>query len=361
MHHKKLCLPLFVLVFVISLISYPLFPLQNDPDHFKPSINLSAFFQTWLTVADNPSAETEKVKNLYGFSLPVARITPSGTITKNLGWCITFSWDHLKADILDAYIDCTISPALSLRTGLFPVPGAISGALTPSDQLDCIERSLVTQFWDANALLREYRNLGMMLSGSIMQERAHYFLMISNSSGQDPFNTILTEPNPSFDQNGLKFWGRIETQPINSLDIGAFFSNTLIDGQEMKNNSYGANLFFNLEKLYIKMEYIAGEYGLTDFLTEWRGFWMTVSYQLDRFIPIFRYDSYTPRINGFDSHSVNRTDHITLGMSYETASKLRILANVIFRNEIDLAGNPLKISNNLLTLSLQYSFNRKIL
>ncbi len=353
--------PVVTSTLLLLFISFPLHSGESDTKTYKPGLHINAYFKTWFIMADNPQEDSADSRNLTGFSLPVVRLSPFGSFSKGLSWRITFSWDRLNADILDAYIDYAVSPTLSLRTGLFPVPGAISGALTPTDQLDCVERSLVTQFWNDNASLRVYRNVGMMLSGSIMQERAHYFLMIANSSGKDPFNTSLTQPYFSFPQTGLKFWGRIETQPLDSLDIGAFFSNTLINGQEMKNNSYGANLFFNLDRLYIKMEYIAGEFGLTDLLTEWRGFWMSVSYSVDKFMPILRYDSYTPKINGSDSHSVTRYDHLTVGFSYDARTDLRLQANVIFRNEIDLAGVPLRISNNLFSLNLQYRFDGKIL
>lgn len=327
----------------------------------QPTLQFNAFVQTWFSLAENPERDSDSASSVYGFSLPRVRLNPTGSFSKNLSWRLSFSWDRLQANILDAYLDYAFSPSFSLRAGLFPVPGAISGELTPADQLDCIEPAMITQWWNSNTSLRVYRNIGLMMSGSIMQERARYYLMFANSSGEDPFDNQLSQAVYSFPQSGLKFWGRIETRPIDSLDIGAFFSNSLVDHQDTKNTSYGANLFFKLENLFVKMEYIAGEYGLTDQLTEWRGFWLSASYHIERFSPVFRYDSYTPVVGKTDKYKVNRYDHITLGLSYQASDALRFQANIVFRNESDLDGDPLNLRNNIFILNLQYSFGAKIL
>lgn len=350
-----------LLLSILLLSTTALNAQGTDPAAFRPTLNLSAYAQTWFTLSDSPSQTATGPVSLYGFSLRRLRISPYGAFSKRLNWRITLSWDRLQADVLDAFLDYTISPTLSLRAGLFPVPGAISGALTPSSDLDCIERPAITQFWSQNTALHQFRNIGVMLSGSIMQERAHYFLMVANSSAQNPFDIHFNQPIPVHTQNGLKFWGRIETQPIDNLDIGAFFSNTVVDSLETKNNSYGANLFFNLDALYIKMEYIAGEYGIVDQLNEWRGFWLSVSYGVGHFSPILRYDSYTPSVLGVDTIGVNRYDNITLGLTYSPRTALRLQANIVFRREEDQNGRPLGLQNNLFGLNLQYLFKGRIL
>ncbi len=349
-------------VFILLILTFlPLSADDTENRELKPSLEFTSFVQTWFTAADGKPDKAGDPDDLYGFSIPRIRFNPFGTIGSKLSWHATLSWDRLESVILDVYIDYAMSPTFSLRAGLFPVPGAISGELTPVEDLDCVDTSMVTQSWNDNTGLRTYRSIGVMASGSVMQNWVHYRLMVGNSSGNDSLNIKPTDAVYDFPDSGLKFWGRIETRPLQSLDIGAFFSNTIVDNQETKNYSFGANLSFNLDDLFIKMEYIAGEYGLTDHLTEWRGFWMTVRYHMKRFSPVFRYDSYTPAVDSIDSAGVNRYDQITLGVNYEASSAVRLKANIIFRKENDLQGDALKLRNNLLTLSLQYHFGGRIL
>lgn len=362
--HYPASLPPAVVTVFILLVLASLLPLSADDSskqESKTTLEFNSFVQTWFTTADgelDPAGEPDK---LYGFSLPRLRLNPFGTFGRKLSWRMTFSWDRLESAILDAYIDYELSATFSLRAGLFPVPGAISGELTPVEEMDCVDTAMITQSWNLNTGLREYRSIGIMASGSFMQNWVHFRLMVGNSSGANPLDIRLSEAVYRFPDSGLKFWGRIETRPLQGLDIGAFFSNTIVDNQETKNYSFGANLSFNLDRLFIKMEYIAGEYGLTDHLTEWRGFWMTVCYRMKRFCPVFRYDSYTPAVDFFDGMKVNRYDQITLGISYQASEALQFKAGIIFRKENDLQGEALKLRNNLLTLSLQYSFGGKIL
>jgi hypothetical protein len=109
------------------------------------------------------------------------------------------------------------------------------------------------------------------------------------------------------------------------------------------------------------MEYLAGEYGTTDKYVEWRGFWMSAKLTLKNIVPIVRYDSYTPVVEGLDKNKVNRYDQITLGLQYLVSDALSLSANLGFRKELDLSNNPLEISNNILMIGIQYHLDKKIL
>jgi hypothetical protein len=327
---------------------------------FKPSFFIDGLFQLRLSIADNASQDNQ-TDTLTGFGLPFLRITPRGQISPRINWQITLSADRMKADVLDAFIDYTLSQGLSIRTGLFPVPGAVSGDLTPPQQQECLDRSLVTQYWDRVSLLRSFRSLGVMLTGQFMQNRAQYSVMISNVSGRSEFDTQNVEARYTFNQSGLRLWGRIEAHPIDGLRIGGFYSNALLREQSSKNNSYGANLHFSYSQLTVKMEYLAGEYSSADKVIEWRGFWMSVTRQMKRFVPFIRYDSYSPEIDGSDRSKVNHYDQITLGVHFVLTDSLRLTANLGLRQELDRAGESLQIPNNILIFGVQYHLDRQVL
>lgn len=352
---------IFVLLIILLCLPLILQPQETNPPPFKPALFIEGWLQTWLSVAQDASDSSE-TDTITGFSLPYLRITPHGSLSPRISWQVTLAGDRMKADILDAYIDYALSPGLSIRTGLFPVPGAVSGALTPLHQFDCLERSMVTQYWDSVSRLRAYRSLGVMVTGQFMQKRAQYAIMVANIDGDDAFNTENLGPIYTFSQSGLRLWGRIDTRPLDNLHIGAFYSNNLLQEKDTRNNAYGTNLHFDFKQLAIKMEYLAGEYGITEKYVEWRGFWMSASYSIGKkMVPVIRYDSYTPVVNGSDKSRVNRYDQITLGLQFNVSDALRISANLGFRKELDLNNKPLEISNNILIIGLQYHLDKQIL
>ena len=148
---------------------------------------------------------------------------------------------------------------------------------------------------------------------------------------------------------GLGFWGRLEVLPIPGLQIGGFMgsgteTDPAITDIEIKRSSYGANLFYKKNNINVKFEYLGGESNGI----KYSGMYGVLGYRLNKFEPIFGFESYTPIEDG------EKYTNISAGINYFHSKNIKFQFNYILRSE-DL----LDVDNDIIYANFQYSFTSK--
>lgn len=334
---KKIIILIFILAF--NLVSYS----QN--------IKFNGLFQAWFSYAQQDTADSAAL----GFTFRRIKLLASGTLSKNIDWFLKFGWDKQIAGLTDAGIYFRFNDEINIKVGKFPVPGSPSGTLTSSSKMDFIERAMMIQKWGSHSNLADYRNLGVQIDGSFLNNNLYYALMIQNSSAHELFNPSLKD-HSYVGNNNIQFSGRVEIKPMERLRLGGFF----LQGNDSVNNtkiqSFGTHGFYQINGIWVKAEYLFGENKITAVGSplKYSGFMLKLGFQTENIEPVIRYDYYKEE-GGFGLLSVKTFTNITLGINYYYSKRIKFQANYVIRGEIMVAGLE-AIKNNLFYINLQYVF-----
>jgi hypothetical protein len=338
---KRLTLVL-VLIFLVMLVT---------PGNVRgEAIKFKAAVQTWLSHAEQDAEEGSG----YGFTLRRVRLKPYGSLSKKLKWTLQLAWDKQTPKLIEVYFDYLHTKSFKLRIGQFTAPGAKSGTLTSSFKLDFLERAMVTQKWPGYSGLSSYRAIGIQVHGDIMNDKLYYAFMLANPNTGELFSPTIKSTDYSHDNNGIMFWGRLESALAKGLKLGAFFGNGKETDTDYKRTTYGAHLYYVNKGINFKVEYIAGEYGLENAETKYNGYFAVLGYKTGKFEPIARYDCYSPNDGDPDGAGVEKYNNITVGVNYYHNKNIKFQANYVYRDETMTAGLD-KIKNNLFYVCFQYT------
>lgn len=314
--------------------------------------NVRGLTQAWLSYAD--------VTNQYGYELGFnvqrVRINPYGRFGSRFEWGVEVGWDEGNTRLMDAWLSYRLNNAIALRIGQFAVPGARSGGLTWSGDLDFVERAAVTSKWgDYNRML-DFRAMGVQVEGRMMKDRVHYALMLANPRTLQVFSPSIKDPFPFNTSNyGFCVWGNLRVMPIDGLDFGAFYGYASEDDTHHKRSSYGAHLYFLLPPWKAKLEYIAGENDVPSGTTPYDGVYAVLGYDLGRIELLVRYGFYSPIADSVSKDGVKKFNNTTLGVNYRANQHVKLQANYVIRDEIMAAGFS-DYHNNIFYLCCQYVF-----
>ena len=277
---KKTNKSFYPFIIIISIVF--IFPANADEIKFK------GYVQSWLSYAD----QNKNRGDIYGFILRRVRLKTFGSLSKKIYWTVQFGWDKQSPNLVDAYINFLILDGLEIRVGKYTVPGTISSSLTPSNKLDFIERTQITQKWGANNGLSNYRSLGMMVHGNILKKKLFFSVMFANPRTHTTFLPGVKEFRYYYENTGPAFWGRLEAKPLAGLFIGSFIGMGKETDTRTRRKTFGVNLFYEKNGIKIKTEYIEGIIDVEGNKTEYSGFYSVIGYKIKKVEPIIQYESY---------------------------------------------------------------------
>ncbi len=242
-----------------------------------------------------------------GFSFSNAFLLVHGTVDKHFYYKLMFN--AVKDPILaDAYIGYKHNNALQLQLG----------AMRPMMSLDFLPSAASADFIHRSTIsghLVQAREVGLSILGDI--KNWHYFLGIYNG------NKLSLKNN----NNHFYYMGRLQYKLHNvangTLKIGvnaAYGDSTMIaighNGPFVSNNRtiYGSDLFWEHKQIFIKAEYLQGQYDTTTQNSEstrdvLSGYYATLGYHFsDKILGLARWQSWSYH------HSNCTTNQITLGI-----------------------------------------------
>lgn len=337
--------------FIVMTILLLVAALSTTANLEGEGIQFKGFVQTWLSYGEQESGDDSG----YGFTLRRVRLKPYGSFSDKIKWTLQVGWDKQSAKLIEVYIDFLLSKEFNIRVGQFTAPGTISGTLTSSSKLDFLERPMVTEKWgDLNAL-SGFRGIGIQADGKFLNDRLYYAVMISNPRTAELFNPSIKSTGYTHTGNGLMLWGRLEARPAGGLTLGAFYGGGKETDTDIERNTHGAHLYYIEKGFTVKIEYMAGKYGIKGAETEYNGFYALLGYKTGKTEPILRYDFYTPNQGNHDGDGVEKYNNITLGVNYYYSKNIKFQVNYLLRDESTAAGFG-KIKNNLFYACFQYIF-----
>lgn len=310
-------------------------------------IKFSGYVQTWFSCGD----QGNEGSSAYGFTLRRIRLKSRGSLSKFIEWRLHVGWDKQTARLIEVYIDFHLLKEVKIKIGQFPVPGAISGTLTSTSELDFVERAVITEQWGANSALSSHRGVGVQIHGNLFNNKLDYAVMMANPNTSTLFSPSIISPEYSHENNGAALWGRVEARLIEGLKLGAFYSRGKTTDSSYKRNSYGAHLFYIRDPFNLKLEYIAGKYGMDGGENIYNGMYIVLGYKIAKFEPIIRYGLYVPNDGYPDSIGVEKYKDLTLGINYWYSKRIKLQVNHVSRNE-----EGMKMKNTLFYINLQYIF-----
>ena len=308
--------------------------------------------QAWISYAD----VTNQYNYELGFNVQRLRINPFGSFSDHFQWGVEVGWDEGIARLLDAWLCYRINDAFAIRIGQFAVPGARSGGLTWSGDLDFVERAAITSKWGDYSRLINFRSMGVQVEGRMMKGRVRYALMLANPRSLQVFSPSIKDPFPFNTSNyGFSAWGNLEVTPLDGLDFGAFYGYASEDDTRSKRTSYGAHLYFQMSPWKVKVEYIAGENEITAGTTPYDGVYAVLGYDLGRLELLVRYGFYSPIADSVNKDGVEKFNNIALAANYRVSDHVKLQANFVIRNEIMAPGFE-DYHNNIFYFCCQYTF-----
>jgi len=309
--------------------------------------------QAWISYAD----VTNEYGYELGFNIKRLRINPYGDFGKHWEWGVEVGWDEGQARLIDAWLCFRINDSIALRIGQFAVPGARSGGLTWSGDLDFVERAAVTSKWNDYSRMLNFRSMGVQVEGRMMKGRVRYALMVANPRTLQVFSPSIKDPFIYNTSNyGFAAWGRIEVAPVKGLDFGAFYGYASEDDTRISRNSYGAHLYYLAPPWKFKVEFIGGENQIPAGTTPYDGVYAVLGYRLGRRVEaLVRYGFYSPIADTVNMDGVKKFNNITLGVNIQAHEHVKVQANYMIRDEIMAEGFD-DYQNNAFYLSCQYHF-----
>jgi len=331
-------------VFIPSLIliSFSLLPAEE--------LVISGLLQEWFSFAQSETGGNR------GFSLRRARLKISGSPLENLKWAIQYVYDQQKPRLLDAHLSLRLSSWLNIKAGQFKIPASYGG-LTSSSNLDFIERAMVVQKWSGFNDLVCYRNLGVQISGVLLDHRVGYAIMAANPRAEVLFTPRIRDTDYG-DHRGLQVTGQIRIHPVKSLELGGFY---LCDHFREHARHYRSSGFFASlvqEKLFLKAEYLRGRRtpdSANPLEISYLGYLLSFGIRLGKFQPVIRYDSYREKDPPGDTNERQHAN-LTLGINCFILKRIKLQANYVFRPE-ELAADIPKPAHDIFYFNLQYTFS----
>lgn len=314
-------------------------------------IQFSGLAQAWFSYADQAKDDGKA----YGFTVRRVRIYPHGLFSEKIKWGLRVGWDEQEASLLDVYLDFLVNRNFNIKLGQFAPPAAISAGLTADGELDFIERPVITLKWGDHSRLFSWRALGLQVYGQLMADKVQYAFMVANPRALELFSPSIRFPEYEHPGSGLTFWGRLEIRPMAGLNFGAFFGTGTEKEVNNKKSSYGAHLFYVHRPLNLKLEYIAGEYGLEGQGTRYNGIYAIVGIKIKKSEYLVRYGFYTPNNGAPNRVGVKRFNNITFGINYFYNQHIKFQTNYVIRRETMAEGID-QIENNVFYINCQYSF-----
>lgn len=333
--------------FLALLLLSILVPIQAH----AVDVEFSGLVQTWFSYAD----QNKDDGNAYGFTVRRVRLNPFGSFSEKIKWGIQVAWDEQEATLSEVYLDFLVNKNFNFKIGQFAPPGAISGGLTDDGELDFVERPVITLKWGDHSRFYSWRALGLQIYGQLMEDKVNYAFMVANPRTLDIFSPSTRYPEYEHPSSGLTFWGRLEICPLKGLNFGAFFGTGTEKEVNNKKSSYGGHLFYVKKPLNLKLEYIAGEYGLEGEGTRYNGIYAIVGIQIKKLEYLIRYGFYTPNNGAPNRVGVKRFNNITFGLNYFFSPHIKCQANYVIRRET-MGENFEQIKNNVFYINFQYSF-----
>lgn len=318
---------------------------------FAGETRLSGYVHTWFSAAEQDKGED----TVYGFTLRRVRIKPNGSFSEKIKWSLMVGWDKQTPGLFEVYLDYLFSKGFNIKIGQFPVPGAVSGTITSTTSLDLIERPMITEKWGTNNALVTFRSPGVQAYGVFLRNKLYYALMVANPKTLGIFTPGIKSAEYTHTDNGIAIWARLEARPIDGLRIGAFYGNSRETETDIERDSYGAHLFYVKKSLNIKLEYIAGQFGVPGKEVRYRGMYGVLGYKFRKLEPVARYGWYTPNDNLPDEAGVEKYQDITLGINYFHSANIKLQANYVVRNESMSPGVD-ELKNNLFYICLQFTY-----
>jgi len=211
------------------------FLLTTEDDTF--SLRLGGLVQTDYRLFDYEGEDPGKDE----FDLRRVRLRLSGNLTQHLDYKFEYEFEGTGSrNLLDAYADLHIMPALSVRVGQFKEPFSFE-QLTKDENWPFAERSM-------GYYLTPQRDVGIMAHASLWSDRVNYGAGIFNGDGRDD-STSGEEDNPEFVARAVlaPFKGQ-GLDWVDSLQFGGSFSYADIDptNVEIHAKTAGLTTFFDV-------------------------------------------------------------------------------------------------------------------
>lgn len=337
-----------VLIFIVVLLVFFSF-LSAEGKTGK--INFAGLVQTWFSHSQGD------MDSSYGFGVKRLEFNPYGSITGKIGWGFMVGWDNNAVRLFDAFLDFRIHDKFKLKVGRFSVPGAISGSLSPSGELDLIERAAITMHWAENSAIFGERSWGVQAYGDLIDDKLYYAVMFANrGSFGDSFTPSIKSATHEYPGTGLYLWSRLEARPIDGLRIGAFYGTGEDRETGLERMSFGVHLFYGNKGVNFKAEFIAGEKTENDRgQLDYYGGYIVFGYKTGKFEPVARYDYTVPNKNGADEFGVEEYRNISLGVNYNFNKRIKFQLNYVIKSE-QMNAALAELNNNIFYVNCQYVY-----
>jgi len=290
------------------------------------------------------------------FSFNRARIGVTGTIPYDfLYYAVIETGPIFYEDapvLLDAFITYQRFSWAQITLGQFKSPFSLEMS-TACNALNTIYRSAAV-----NNLVSPDRDLGVMVSGRLLNDRLMYNLALTNGTGMGLRDNNL----------GKTFHSRIQVTPFEFLKLGGGLQYgkhaPVAEGitEEDTRLRWAADVQFNFRGLSLIGEYLSGQdkgsYVMSpgcgippEIITgdlNRSGFYLTAMYRTPWNIqPVFRYENWNT-----DTATPNSTEHtMVFGLNYWFNDWTRVQLNYLYKAE-----ERLEVSNDELLLQFQIIF-----
>lgn len=254
------------------------------------------------------------------------RMSIDGKLTEKLSYKI--QGDFINSPMLvDAYVKYTFCEAFALQAGQYKIPFTMETAINPVNLEIFDYGEVITKlvgYSDVCGVGKLGRDLGIMASGKLfsIEKNGTSFPLLEYAVGV--FNGNGT--NVVDNNNRKDIAGRIEFHPwlkeltlTGSIYNGEFL-NTNNDTKGARNR-YSGGLQFKNESLIIRSEFVAGETGVNDTISNYNsnGLYAVAGYNFKLgkeksqvLMPVLRYD----RFNGDTDIDKGAKDTYSVGISY---------------------------------------------
>lgn len=348
-------------IFTLLFLMLTLSTIAQEEEKFKPTMKFKGFTQLFFSASDYEDSP-------YGFTIRRLRIVPHGNITKNISYKFQFGYDKYSPSVLDALLNFKIRDEFQVQAGLYPAPGARSGAFGDATwsttKMNVIQRSMHTQNYNTFMKMKGYRDIGVQVHGHLLDKKLYYATMIANPNASDIFTPGVKTPAYSHSYNGIKSWTRLEFKPIEGMGIGGFVGvSSFKDSIDNQAQAYGGHFVYRSDNIRAFAELVAGSNNYdSDYVGDfdYMGMFVELGYVINgKFMPVVGFDRFQPNTDGPDGYGVEAYNNLTIGCSIFIDKSVKLMANYILRmEERDETIAPDDIDNNLFLISLQYIYKQ---